>query len=138
MGRSTEKVRVQNFGDMFLVSRGALDESEIRTVEVEAVVDTGATYLCLPPPVIAELGLLYSHTRPIKTANGDAERRLFKGADVTIRGRNEQMSVMENDESTPPLIGYVVLETLDFVVSPKSGGLIPNPEHDGKWMAECY
>ena len=30
------------------------------------------------------------------------------------------MSVMESDETTPPLVGYVVLEVLDFVVDPKS------------------
>ena len=30
-----------------------------------------------------------------------------------------QMAVMENDEDTPCLIGYLVLEALDFVVDPK-------------------
>ncbi len=138
MGRTTEKVEVQNYGDIFNVSLGKLDESQVRTAEVDAVVDTGATYLCLPPLVIEQLGLLYSHTRDVKTANGSVQRRVFKGADVTIQGRNEEMSVMENDESTPPLIGYVVLETLDFVVDPKAKQLIPNPAHEGKWMADLY
>lgn len=49
--------------------------------------------------------------------NFEVERRVFKGADIT---RNEQMSVMENDEKTPPLIGYLVSEAMDFVVDPKS------------------
>ena len=48
------------------------------------------------------------------------------------------MSVMENDEKTPPLIGYIVLDVLDFVVAPQSEKLIPNPEYEGKWMAELY
>lgn len=138
MGRTTEKVTIQNFGDILKVAEGVLDESEIRTVEVDAVVDTGATYLCLPPSVIDELGLLYSHTRTIRTANDDAERRVFHGAVATILGRTEDVSVMENDKSTPPLVGCLLLEGLDFVVCPRSGRLIPNPEHDEKRMAECY
>ncbi len=59
VGRIMEKVRIQNYGDIFEVSKGQIDEGQIRTTEVEAVVDTGATYLCLPPSVIRELGLLY-------------------------------------------------------------------------------
>ncbi len=138
MGRTSEKVKVENYGDIFNVALGTLDEGQVRTAEVDAVVDTGATYLCLPPTVIEQLGLLYSHTRDVKTANGSVQRRVFKGADVTIQGRNEQMSVMENDEDTPPLIGYLVLEALDFVVDPKGEHLIPNPEHDGEWVADLY
>jgi len=51
------------------------------------LVDTGATYLCLPPSVIERLGLLYSHTQAVRTANGTVEQKLFKGADVTIDDR---------------------------------------------------
>ena len=101
VGRIMEKVRIQNYADIFDVSRGQLEEAKVRTAEVEAVVDTGATYLCLPPPVIRELGLLYSHSRPVQTANGIVERRIFRGAEITIKGRTEEMSVMENDETTP-------------------------------------
>ena len=136
MGRTLEKVKVQNFGDLFNATQGDLDASQVRTAEIEAVVDTGATYLCLPPNVIEQLGLLYARTQTVTTANGPAERRFFKGADITIKDRNIQMAVMENDEATPPLVGYLILEALDFVVDPKANRLIPNPEHDGKWIAD--
>ena len=136
MGRTLEKVKVQNFVDLFNATQGDLDTSQVRTAEIEAVVDTGATYLCLPPTVIEQLGLLYARTQTVTTANGPAERRFFKGADITIKDRNIEMAVMENDEATPPLIGYLILEALDFVVDPKANRLIPNPEHDGKWIAD--
>jgi clan AA aspartic protease len=138
VGRTMERVRIQNYVDIFDVSRGQLEEGEVRTAEVEAVVDTGATYLCLPPSVIHELGLLHSRSRPVQTANGIVERRIFNGAEITIKGRTEQLSVMENDETTPALIGYVVLEVLDFVVDPRSQELIPNPAHEGKWMSDLF
>ena len=138
MGRTTEKVTVQNLRDIFRVDDEEITPDEMRTVEIDAIVDTGAAYLCLPPKVIEELGLRFSHSRQVRTANGIVERRLFTGAVITIQGRNDQMSVMENDESTPPLIGYLVLEMFDFVVDPKSQRLIPNPANDGKWITDMF
>ena len=138
MGRVVEKVKVKNYVDVFQASEGLLSEDRIRTVEMDAVVDTGATYLCLPPSVVAQLGLLYSHSSSVTTANGDVERRIFSAADITIRDRVVRMDVMENDEHTPPLIGYLILEALDFVVNPRTQGLMGNPEHDGKWVVDLY
>ena len=136
MGKTVEKVIVKNFGDILKQSEGLLNENEIRTVNVEAVVDTGAAFLCLPPDVIAKLGLLYSHSREVITANGQVSRRIFNGAVIIIQGRDIQMQVMENDATTPPLIGYLVLETMDFVVNSELQKITPNPEHDGKWVMD--
>ena len=138
MGRTTEHVRVQNFYDLCKVDEGELQPDQVRTVEFKAIVDTGAAYLSMPPDLVEKLGLKYSFTRPVTTANGSVTRRIFKGADITIRDRNEQMSIMESDATTPPLIGFLVLEVLDFVVNPKSQQLMGNPDHDGKWVVECY
>ena len=138
MGRVVTTVKVQSFTDVLEAGAGTLDASGIRSVEFEGIVDTGATYLCLPPSAIAQLGLPPSHTRRVRTANGDVQRRIFKGAEVTIQGRTEQMSVMESAEQTPTLVGYLVLEALDFIVDPLAQKLVPNPEHGGEWMAECY
>ena len=48
------------------------------------------------------------------------------------------MEVMENDPDTPPLIGYLLLEATDLTIDPKSQSVIPNPAHDGKWVADLY
>ncbi len=136
MGRTYEKVLIQSFEDVLKVRQGEIKETDIRTVEVEALVDTGAAFLCLPPECIEELGLLYSEMREMRTANGIVKRRFFNGANITIKGRSVQMSVMENDPSTPPLIGYLLLEALDYVVDPKSEMLIPNPENNDEWITD--
>ena len=138
MGRAIEKVMVQNRFDLYDFASGRIKEEEVRAVEIDAVVDTGATYLCLPPAIIQQLGLPFSHTQEVGTANGPVERRIFDGARITIRERAEVFSVMENDDTTPPLLGYVILEVLDFVVDPRAKELVPNPRHEGKWMADLY
>ncbi len=74
----------------------------------------------------------------IKTANGRASRKTFKGAEIKLHGRSFVMEVMENDNETPALIGYLLLEALDFIVDPKTQRVIPSPAHEGKCVADLY
>ncbi|MEW6097061.1 MAG: retropepsin-like aspartic protease [bacterium] len=138
MGRVTEKIIIRNYGDVVKASENLIQSSQIRTIEVEAIVDTGATYICLSRVDIERLGLQFHNIIPIKTANGPANRRTFKGAEIELKGRSFVMEVMENDDTTPALIGYLLLEALDFIVDPKTQSVIPNPGHEGKWMADMY
>lgn len=138
MGRVNEKLIVRNYGDVIKASEGLIKPEQIRAIEVEAIADTGATYVCLSRKDIEILGLPFHNTVSIKTANGKASRRTFKGAEIELKGRSFVMEVMENDEDTPALIGYLLLEALDLVVDPKTQRVIPNPEHEGKWVADLF
>jgi clan AA aspartic protease len=138
MGKVKEKIIVRNFGDILKAKEGLIQEDKIRSFELEAIIDTGAAYLCLPPDIIEKLGLLYSQTTEVRTANGNVKRRIFRAAEITIKERSITQSVMENDRNTPPLIGYLVLEEMDFVVDSKSQKIIGNPENNGKWIMDLY
>lgn len=138
MGRIVEKITVRNAYDIHDASKDRIPVSEIRSIEVDAIVDTGATYVCLGRSDIEKLGLPFHKSVEIKTANGKASRRTFEGAKIQLKDRSFIMEVMENDDDTPALIGYLLLEALDFVADPKTQKVIPNPEHDGKWMADLY
>ena len=138
MGRIVEKIKVQNAYDIHDARERRILESEIRSIEADTIVDTGATYVCLSKKDIEALGLPLHKSVEIKTANGKASRRTFEGAKIELNGRIFVMEVMENDDDTPALIGYLLLEALDFVVDPKTQAVIPNPSHEGKWMADLY
>lgn len=138
IGRVTEKVIVQNFMDVAEFEAGEVVREDVRTVEVDAVVDTGTTHLSLPLAAIQQLGLLFLTSRLVRTPNGAVERRIYGGAEITVRDRTVQMSVMEEEETRPARLGHVVLVLLDFVVDPRSQRLTPNPEHGGRWMADLY
>lgn len=138
MGRIFEKIKVLNAYDIHDAKKKRISESKIRKVEAEAIVDTGATYVCLSRKDIETLGLPFHKSIEIKTANGKASRRTFEGAKIELNERSFVMEVMENDDDTPALIGYLLLEALDFVVDPKKQRVIPNPAHEGKWMADLY
>jgi len=138
MGKTFEKIMIKNFVDIAMHSKGIIKEAEIRTIETEALVDTGAAYLCLPPGDIEKLGLVHSTIKEVTTANGKVNRRIFYGAVIIIKDREIQMQIMENSVGTPPLIGYLVLEAMDFLVDSKSQRIIPNPAHEGKWIIDLY
>ena len=138
MGQTTEKVIVKNVYDMFRAADGLIAKDAIRVVEVDAIVDTGATHLCLPPKAIEELGLMFSYSTAVTAANGEVPRRIFNGAYVTIQERSVEMEVMESDKTTPPLIGFLILAALDFVVDPKLKQLIGNPRHGGRRIVDLY
>jgi predicted aspartyl protease len=138
MGKVKAIVRVQNYEDVLAVERGVQPQSSIRTVEIEGIVDTGASLLCLQPGMIQNLGLSPIRTASVQTANGMVTRRMFGGAMIQIGDRSTQMAVMETDDRTPVLIGCVVLEMLDYVVDPKGERIIPNPDHGNELTYEIY
>jgi len=139
MGQITEKIIIRNFGDIVEESKGTITKEEIRNIQVNGIVDTGATYVSISKKNIETLGLLFQSKVNIKTANGSTTRRTFKGAEIEMKGRTFTMDVMENDDNTPALIGYLLLEALDFAVNPKTEKVIPNPKsEDGKWYVDCY
>jgi len=138
MGRTTEPIIIRNFTDMIKASEGLIEQKDTRVVKTEAIIDTGATYVCLSQEHIEELGLVFHNTVNIRTANGNASRRIFKGVEIELKGRTFVMEVMENAPNTPALVGYLLLEALDLIVDPKSQQVTPNPEHDGKWVADLY
>ncbi|MBM2816456.1 MAG: hypothetical protein HW421_3218 [Ignavibacteria bacterium] len=139
MGKTSEKVTVKNLFDISDATKGIIKESEIRCIEIDAIVDTGAAYLCLPPKVIKELGLTFAFSKPVRTGNGSLELRIFRSAEIIIKDRSIIMQVMENkDDNVPALIGYLVLEEMDWVVDTKSQEIIGNPKNDGKWIIDMY
>ncbi len=114
MGRIVTKIRVDNLADILLAERGQVAPQQVRSIETDALVDTGATFLCLPSKTITELGLSFLETRIATTATGRVERRIFQGVRLTILDRRCDINVMELQDGVPPLVGYVPLELLDF------------------------
>ena len=137
MGKVIVKIKLTNVTDSILKTAGAR-KAQPRTVEVDAMVDTGATLLYLKPSVIKKLGLERTDTVRSKTTNGDALRFKYASVRLELMGRAEEFSVIEVPEDVPNLLGQVPLEVLDFVVDARGQKLIGNPAHGGEQMTEEY
>jgi clan AA aspartic protease len=131
------KLKLTSLKDLFLKQAGAR-RGRPRQLEVEALVDTGATRLYLKPSVIAKLGLERVDAVRSRTTNGEAIRFEYEPVQVELMGRKENVDVIEVPETVPNLLGQVPLEILDLVVDSKGQKLIPNPAHGREQMTEEY
>ena len=134
MGRIIVQIEAQNYSDVHRMKSGEIAPKQVRTIHAEALVDTGATMLCLPESKVAELGLAPIEKRRVITANGEIGRNIYGGAFLTIKGRSCTIDVAEVPENVPPVVGYLALEALDFVGDPTKQQVISNPAHNGKFM----
>jgi predicted aspartyl protease len=137
MGKVVIKIKLTNLFDLAVQHR-KLSKAKPREVEVEALVDTGATRLYLKPSVIRALGLGKFDPVISQTSNGPAKRGVYESVRLEVQGRYGDFNVVEVGENVPNLVGQIPLEYLDFVMDPKRRKLIPNPEHGGEQMTEEY
>jgi len=135
VGKIVVRIKLTNQGDLVAAQR-KLSRAKPRTVQAEALVDTGATRLYLQSSLIKALGLHQESEVQSKTANGVRRRAVFEPVRLEIMGREGVFQVVEIDDDVPNLLGQIPLEYLDFVVDPRGRKLIPNPEHGDKQMSE--
>lgn len=139
VGKILVAAKIENLRDLFEVEKGALPADEVRKVEVlDALVDTGASTLCLPRRFIQQLGLKAFRHRTARTPGGTVSLGMYSIVRLTVQGRECNLDVAEVPDDCPVLVGQIPLEMLDFVVDPSGQRLIGNPEHGGEQMLEIF
>ena len=130
------RIELANRKDQILAEAGVIKHGDVRRVVVnDAVVDTGATGLALPKPLIERLGLTPVRGRRAQTMNGVVPRTVYSDVEYSVLGREGITLVTDLPESLPVLVGHIVLEYLDFCLDIKKG-LIYNPAHEGEWIED--
>lgn len=136
MGRILTNIKIENAVDSSLAQQGRIPSDEVRKIEVEALVDTGASLLCLPKSQIETLGLRKIGTRQVTTATGKVERDFYGDARLTVLNRDCAIDVIELPENTPVLLGYIALENLDLIPDPTKETLYP--AHGDEVVLDLY
>ena len=139
MGKVVAKAKIWNFGDELKIMEGALKPEEVRSIEVEGIVDSGATLLTLPEDIVERLGLVLGGLVNVTYADKKVEKRpLAYGAMIEILGRRAETAAVVQKRGTNILIGQTVLETMDLIVDPKKGILTPRPESPDMPLIELF
>jgi clan AA aspartic protease len=129
MGKVMTKIVLSNPHDRQLAREGGMRPDQVRTITVEALVDTGATTLAIPANLAEALGLSEFTRRRVRMANGTVEELSVVSAVVEILGRECSCEAFVLPAGTTPLIGQVPLEILDLIVDPNSREVAVNPAH---------
>jgi len=124
LGHVYVKATFYNAVDYVQYLEGKLKLDDVRKAEVEALIDTGATFPALPREIITELALPSLGEHPAETAEGAGRVELAANAIIRIEDRIAQSPIMIRPKGTAPLIGVVALEQMGYKVDPITGKLI--------------
>ena len=114
MGQVITTITVTNFIDLVMAERGFIAAEEVRSVTLDnVVVDTGATLLSLPAPIISQLSLRQVGERDVETSAGITKGRIFAGAQIIVEGREGRFDCLELPAGVSAvLLGVIPMEEL--------------------------
>lgn len=101
------------------------DLSGRHSIEVEALVDTRATYTALPINLMTELGVEQEDMRKFELADNQIVEYPVGQARTRIDGNELIVLVAFPPENTAPLLGATTLEIFGLGVDPVGQKLIP-------------
>jgi clan AA aspartic protease len=111
----------------FNVNIEVSDPEGRRYDRVEALVDTGSTYLSLPRPLLEALGVVPYTSDRFVFADGRQVEREIGHARITVGGREVITLVVFADPGSPALLGAYALEGLRLAPDPVGRRLVPVP-----------
>ena len=101
--------------------------SGINPIEVKSLVDTGATYLCIPQHVANQLELVELQKREVTLADGSSSLVPYVGPiKVTFENRICFVGAMVMGDTV--LLGAIPMEDMDLIIHPKLQKLVVHPE----------
>ena len=126
MGKVVVELELVNAEDEADCRRGFIKPDRVRRAKVRALVDTGATGLCLSEETIKTLGLSVIKEVTSRFANGQsAQRKVYGTVIINIMGRSAISWTVPCPKNVPALMGQVPLELLDLMVDPRNQRLVP-------------
>lgn len=88
------------------------------SIELEALVDTAATFTKIPRAIATRLGLEAKYETSVELANGRIITRELALAEIEVEGVRRPVLVTIGGNEEKPLLGYTSLEALGFKVNP--------------------
>ena len=128
MGAVKVEVRLENFIDRVNAQEGLLPASQVRTLQIQGLVDTGAVMNLFPRDVVEYLGVPIGDSVIVTLADERREEMpMAEGIHLTTAGRSVTLPCLVGPPQCEALLGQVLLEVLDLVVDCPGRRLLPNP-----------
>ena len=96
-----------------------------RSATINATVDTGSNFTCLPASVLRELDIRPTRQVLSQLADGSMVEEQIGRATVRVEGMEEITIVLFAGESAPALLGAYTLEGFLLAVDPVEKRLVP-------------
>ncbi|MDO9227494.1 MAG: clan AA aspartic protease [Pseudomonadota bacterium] len=101
-----------------------------KSVQVEALVDTGATFMCVTEEIATQLGFDVTEvSQQVVTLADGHMRKVPKIAPIEIAFENRSYVTEAIVLGNEPLLGVIPLEAMDLIVDPRRQRVVVNPQH---------
>jgi clan AA aspartic protease len=100
---------------------------ELQAIEVDALADTGAVFLCIPAHVQIQLALEELDRKEVTLADGKRQFVPYVGP-VELHFKNRSAYTGAVVLGTEVLLGAIPMEDMDVVLIPKTRAIDVNPE----------
>jgi len=133
MGHVYAEVTLKNVYDTGNACNGYIKEEDVRSLTFEAMVDTGATRLCISEEARQKLGLRIVRSKPVNIANGTLVKSQIAGpVEIIWKNRSICSEVAVLPGLKKPLLGVLPLEAMDLMVNPVTQELVG--AHGDEWV----
>ncbi len=100
----------------------------LKPIKANCLVDSGATYLCIPSHIASQLGLKELQKREVKLADGNSSLVPYVGP-IKIMFQERLCFVGAMVLGDEVLLGAIPMEDMDLIIHPKLLSLTVNPEN---------
>jgi len=101
---------------------------DLQPINVDALADTGALFLCIPDEIRLQLQLVATSQKEVVTADGGRRLCPYVGP-LRVRFGNRECYVGAIVLGDEVLLGAVPMEDMDLVVVPSARRVEVNPQH---------
>ncbi|NCI48584.1 clan AA aspartic protease [Sediminibacterium roseum] len=107
-----------------------VDDYEIRSIEVEMLVDTGSLYMCINESIRTYLNLEVIDKGKFQLADGMiGEYEIVGPVEVRFANRTCRVDAIVLPGNNQCLLGAIPMEAMDILISPTRQELVVNPAH---------
>lgn len=130
MGMIYADIQLINSGELEMVRRNLLDKEDVKSIWVNALVDTGSCMLAINENIQEQLQLPVLDSKLAQLADGTRITCDVVGP-IDLRFKNRQTTVraMVLPGDAECLLGAIPLEDMDVLIHPLKQELIVNPDH---------
>ena len=130
MGLVYADLEIINTIDIALAKKSIIGEEEIKSLRVNALVDTSAYNMCINEIIQSQLELPFVEKRTGVLANGEIETYDLVGP-LTIKFKNRTTicNALVLPGNNEVLLGAIPMEDMDVIIDLKKQTLEVNPEH---------
>jgi hypothetical protein len=128
MGLVHAELELINAEDLAVARRGFINDTDVRRITVDALVDSGAAMMVIPESVRLLLGVGIIGQEVAEYANGHLEKVPVVGP-IEIRFANRMTITTALVLGNDVRLGAIPMEAMDVLVNPRTQKLVVNPEN---------